>query len=71
MSGETEVDYDKAADETAKLEPEAYAKCCRLFETYGWGAVSMCVGYTDATILAYMPFWYRKWQRDKISSHAE
>jgi hypothetical protein len=29
----------------------------------------MCSGgHTDTSLLAFMPFWYRKWKRDKDSS---
>jgi len=60
------VDYDKQADYCADIWPKEYAHCVELFEKYDADAINMVAsGHTDPSILAIMPFWYRKWKRNK------
>lgn len=62
------VDYDKLANDYAELRPNDYAIACELFERYGVQVISMCADeYTDPSLQAFMPFWYRKWEMAKFN----
>jgi len=60
------VDYDRVTDGWVAQNSDDYRKVCVLFEKYDASAISMCANEgSDTSLLAMMPFLYRKWKREK------